>query len=103
MQGQRQSVKIKYEIEAKCDGCGQLAKTRAHEGLDPRRPNIINNICKSCDIRADTISKILKHNQKNLPETHSFLGFPLAVKNHVKSIEISEWKTSELEKVKGNG
>lgn len=51
--------------------------TREIKKLDPKRPLIINNLCKQCDNDSRTITKILNFNNKNLPETHSIFGFSL--------------------------
>jgi hypothetical protein len=60
-------------------------------GLDPKRPKLINFICKRCDNSYKTISKILKYNNKFLPETHSIFGFPLEEAKNISSIEITTY------------
>jgi hypothetical protein len=68
---------VKYFNKKKCDGCDKFKMTREIKKLDPKRPLIINNLCKQCDNDSRTITKILNFNNKNLPETHSIFGFSL--------------------------
>jgi protein-arginine kinase activator protein McsA len=72
-----------------CDGCDRKKTTRAFYRLDPRRLNKINYLCKKCANSNDTIPKLLKWNKKNLPETHSILGFTIEESKKVSSIEIA--------------
>lgn len=82
-------MKIEYPIKKKCDGCDDVKQTREHEGLDPKRPLIVNYICKRCDSFKHTIRKILEYNRKHLRETHSIFGFLLSEKDNIVKIEIN--------------
>ena len=55
---------IKYEIFAKCDGCGLEKATAKVENLDPRHPKLENFLCKKCDKTASTIKIVMDKNTK---------------------------------------
>lgn len=68
------SMKIKYEFFKKCDSCEKNKHVREIKGLDPKRSNLSNFLCRKCDNSYLTIPKILRYNNKNLKETTNIFG-----------------------------
>lgn len=54
---------MKYTICHKCDGCEGNKMTRSVSKLDPRNRDIVNFLCKKCDVSYETIPKILYNNR----------------------------------------
>ncbi len=80
-------MKTVYDVEHICCGCGEMKKTFKHTGLDPRRKDLENFLCKRCDTRVETWDIIFKKNRR-LKETHSIFGFRLEDKDRIQSVHI---------------
>lgn len=57
-------MRITYDIDHLCDGCGEEKKTRKAEGLDICHRHLDHWLCKKCDTSHGTIRKIMDRNKK---------------------------------------